>query len=145
VQKDGEWDHQNSNRKRVLSLLNSYFPIACRKVQNAQPDTTGPWQVGKTKLLLEIDAAFQVSWGVWAIEIKTGGFNPYDLKGLIEFCRRNTKFRPWVITASGDESIARRVACWPSVGRNSWSTVHLNPSPEAVIETSRAGLQAILE
>src|SRR5208337_202122 len=46
VQKDGEWDHQNSNRKRELSLLNSYFPLACRKVQTAQPDTTGSRRLG---------------------------------------------------------------------------------------------------
>ena len=57
---------------------------------------------------LEIDAVFQGSWGEWAIEIKTGGFNPYDLKGLLEFCRRNTNFLPLVITAPGDEAIARR-------------------------------------
>jgi hypothetical protein len=40
VQKDGEPGRQNSNRKRVLSLLNSYLPKACRKAQNAQPDAT---------------------------------------------------------------------------------------------------------
>jgi len=57
---------------------------------------------------LEIDAVFEGSWGDWAIEIKTGGFDPYDLKGLLEFCRRNTKFHPLVITAPGDESIAHR-------------------------------------
>ncbi|MGC0775845.1 MAG: hypothetical protein WCD68_01470, partial [Candidatus Acidiferrum sp.] len=40
VQKEGERDRQNSNRKRVLSLPTSYLPIACRKAQNAQPDAT---------------------------------------------------------------------------------------------------------
>ena len=38
---------QNSNRKRALSLLNSYLPIACRKVQNAQPDTTADLRVDR--------------------------------------------------------------------------------------------------
>src|SRR6202158_3117399 len=41
VQKDGERARPNSNRKRALSLLNSYLPTAWRKFQNAQPDATG--------------------------------------------------------------------------------------------------------
>jgi uncharacterized protein len=57
---------------------------------------------------LEVDAVFEGSWGAWAIEIKTGSFDLYDLRGLLEFCRRNTKFRPLIITAPGDEAIARR-------------------------------------
>jgi predicted AAA+ superfamily ATPase len=57
---------------------------------------------------LEVDAVFEGSWGDWAIEIKTGGFDLYDLKGLLEFCRRNTKFRPLIITAPGDEPLASR-------------------------------------
>jgi hypothetical protein len=43
---------------------------------------------------LDVDTVFEGSWGEWAIEIKTGGFELYDLKGLLEFCRRNTKIRP---------------------------------------------------
>jgi predicted AAA+ superfamily ATPase len=58
---------------------------------------------------LEIDAVLEGSWGNWAVEIKTGGFDAHDLKGLLEFCRRNEKFRPLVITGPGDESIARRL------------------------------------
>ena len=57
---------------------------------------------------LEVDAVFEGSWGDWAIEIKTAGFELYDLKGLLEFCRRNTKFRPLIITALGDEPLASR-------------------------------------
>ncbi len=56
---------------------------------------------------LEVDAVFEGSWGAWAIEIKTGSFDLYDLRGLLEFCRRNTKFRPLIIAAPGDEAIAR--------------------------------------
>jgi len=48
-----------------------------------------------------VDAVFEGSWGDWAIEIKTGGFDLYDLKGLLEFSRRNTKFRSLIITAPG--------------------------------------------
>jgi len=29
---------------------------------------------------LKLDAVFKGSWGDWAIEIKTGGFDLYDLK-----------------------------------------------------------------
>jgi len=56
---------------------------------------------------LEIDAVFEGSWGEWAVEVKTGGFDFYELKGLLEFCRRNPKFRPLVITAPGAERAAR--------------------------------------
>ena len=57
---------------------------------------------------LEIDAAFEGGWGNWAVEVKTGSFDGYALKGLLEFCRRNAKFTPLVITAPGSESGPRR-------------------------------------
>lgn len=57
---------------------------------------------------LEIDAVFEGSWGKWAIEVKTGRFDAHALKGLLEFCRRNPKFAPLVITAPGREDSARR-------------------------------------
>jgi uncharacterized protein len=57
---------------------------------------------------LEIDAVFEGSWGNWAVEIKTGSFDVHALKGLLEFCRRNPKFAPLVITAPGSESLPRR-------------------------------------
>jgi len=59
---------------------------------------------------LAIDAAFEGSWGNWAVEIKTGSFDVYALKGLLEFCRRNPKFTPLVIATPGSESVARRHA-----------------------------------
>jgi uncharacterized protein len=55
----------------------------------------------------EIDAVFEGNWGNWAVEVKTGRFEFHELKGLLEFCRRNAQFRPLVITAPGDERIAR--------------------------------------
>lgn len=55
---------------------------------------------------LEIDAVFEGGWGDWAVEVKTSRFEFHELKGLLEFCRRNSKFRPLVITAPGDERIA---------------------------------------
>ena len=57
---------------------------------------------------LEIDAVLEGSWGNWAVEVKTGNFEVHALKGLLEFCRRNPKFTPLVITAPGSESSPRR-------------------------------------
>ena len=57
---------------------------------------------------LEIDGVFEGSWGNWAVEVKTGSFDIHALKGLLEFCRRNPRFTPLVITAPGSESVPRR-------------------------------------
>jgi len=56
----------------------------------------------------EIDAVFAGSWGEWAVEVKTGRFDAQSLRGLLEFCRRHPAFKPLVISAPGDEKIARR-------------------------------------
>ena len=56
---------------------------------------------------LEVDAVVEGSWGGWTIEVKTSGFGSHDLKGLLEFGRRNPKLHPLVITAPGDETFAR--------------------------------------
>jgi uncharacterized protein len=56
---------------------------------------------------LEIDAAIEGSWGNWAMEVKTRPFDSQALKGLLEFCRRCSRFRPLVVTGPGDETIAR--------------------------------------
>lgn len=57
---------------------------------------------------IEIDAVFDGSWGKWAVEVKSGRYDIQALRGLLEFNRRNPDFKPLVITASGDEEIARR-------------------------------------
>jgi hypothetical protein len=57
---------------------------------------------------LEIDAVFDGSWGEWAVEVKTGRFDGQALGGLLEFCRRHSTFKPLVITAPGDERVAKR-------------------------------------
>jgi uncharacterized protein len=46
---------------------------------------------------LEVDGILEGSWGAWAIEVKTGRISIADLKGLGEFVRRHTKFRPLVV------------------------------------------------
>src|SRR5262249_242617 len=57
---------------------------------------------------LEVDGVFDGSWGKWAVEIKSGRFDASALRGLLEFCRRHPAFKPPVITAPGDEELARR-------------------------------------
>src|SRR5579875_170026 len=56
---------------------------------------------------LEIDAVLEGSWGNWAVEVKTGSFEVHALKGLLEFCRRNPKFTPLVITPPGGETLSQ--------------------------------------
>jgi hypothetical protein len=57
---------------------------------------------------IEVDAVFDGNWGKWAVEVKTGRFDVHALRGLLEFCRRNPAFKPLVISAPGDEGVARR-------------------------------------
>ena len=57
---------------------------------------------------IEVDAVLDGSWGKWAIEVKTGRFDIYALRGLLEFSRRHPAFTPLVICARGHEGIARR-------------------------------------
>ena len=49
------------------------------------------------QLPYEVDGVFSGSWGKWAVEVKTGDFALRDLAGLLEFCRRNSEFRPLVL------------------------------------------------
>lgn len=57
---------------------------------------------------LEVDGIFEGSWGSWAVEVKTGGFQMSDLKGLLEFARRNPEFRPLVLCDSAGLPTAER-------------------------------------
>jgi predicted AAA+ superfamily ATPase len=79
---------------------------------------------------LEVDGITDGSWGEWAIEIKTGAFDATHLRGLLEFCRRHPRYRPLVVTAPGDEPLARRLG----VASVNWSDFLLagppaSPSP----------------
>lgn len=49
--------------------------------------------------------AFEGAWGDWAVEIKTGDWNGRDLAGVLEFCARQPRFRPLLLT--GAASVAR--------------------------------------
>jgi hypothetical protein len=75
----------------------------------------------------EVDAVFEGSWGDWAVEVKTARFDLQSLKGLLEFCRRNPKFRPLVITAPGVEAIAHR----HGLSALSWKEFLLSGPPQA--------------
>ncbi len=57
---------------------------------------------------LEVDGVIEGSWGAWAIEVKTGSSETGDLRGLLEFCRRNPRFRPLVLVGVVGEEMARR-------------------------------------
>jgi hypothetical protein len=74
---------------------------------------------------LEVDAIIEGSWGTWAVEVKTGAFEPSDLRGLLEFCRRHRGFKPLVVTAPGDEARATRL----EIAAISWQEFLLNGPP----------------
>jgi predicted AAA+ superfamily ATPase len=74
---------------------------------------------------LEVDGVLQGNWGSWAIEVKTGRVSSADLKGLGEFVRRHTKFRPLVVC--DDE--ARPVAERAGFDAISWSDFLLRGPP----------------
>lgn len=81
------------------------------------------WNAGQTVYYwraepLEVDWIFNGSWGKWAVEVKTGGYRPQDLKGLLEFCRLYPEFKPLLLCNEGDEVLGRdggvRTQSWAS-------------------------------
>ena len=74
-----------------------------------------------------MDGIIDGSWGAWAVEIKTSPFEPAELRGLLEFCRRYPRYRPLVITAVGAEELATRLG----VTAISWSDFLLSGPPRA--------------
>ena len=73
----------------------------------------------------EVDGVIEGKWGAWAMEVKTGAFASTQLRGLLEFCRRYPRYRPLVITAAGEESLARRLG----LTAMSWSEFLLSGPP----------------
>jgi len=57
---------------------------------------------------LEVDGLIDGSWGPWAIEVKTGRISTADLRGLGEFVRRHSRFRPLVVCDDEARSVATR-------------------------------------
>ncbi len=58
---------------------------------------------------LEVDAVIDGSWGSFAVEVKTGRVHANDLKGLLEFARRNPEHRPLLVHGEHGHDLARRV------------------------------------
>jgi predicted AAA+ superfamily ATPase len=54
----------------------------------------------------EVDWVIDGSWGAWAVEVKTGMYRVNELQGLLEFCRRHTKFKPLLLCDEGEEGVA---------------------------------------
>jgi uncharacterized protein len=57
---------------------------------------------------LEVDGIFEGSWGSWAVEVKTGGFQTSELKALLEFTRVHPELRPLVICDASGLAAAER-------------------------------------
>jgi len=77
---------------------------------------------------LEIDAVLEGSWGSWAVEVKTGWLQMPDLKPLLEFVRRNTRFRPLVLCREAE----RRKAMRAGVYALTWRQFLLGGPPGAI-------------
>ncbi len=76
---------------------------------------------------LEVDAVVEGSWGRWAIEVKTGRFEPSHLRGLLEFTARHPGFRPLVVCGPEGRATADRAG----VASVSWSSFLLDGPPRA--------------
>lgn len=63
---------------------------------------------------LDVDGILEGSWGEWAIEVKSGGFQMSELTGLFEFVRRNPRFKPLVVCSAGGMATAERAGV-PSI------------------------------
>lgn len=65
----------------------------------------------------EVDAVIEGNWGKWAVEIKTGAVSPADLRGLTEFTRRYTDYRPLVLCDANQGDAVERLGIdallWP--------------------------------
>ena len=46
---------------------------------------------------MKVDGVIDGSWGRWAIEVKTGAITQAGLRGLSEFVRRHSDYRPLVL------------------------------------------------
>ena len=58
---------------------------------------------------LEIDGVLEGSWGSWAIEVKTGPVSAADLRGITEFTRRYSSYRPLVLCDEAGPAAVERL------------------------------------
>ena len=75
---------------------------------------------------IEVDGVIEGTWGAWAVEVKTGSFETHDLKGVLEFCRRNPRFRPLVLHGPEGVAAARRA----QVASMPWERFLLSRPPQ---------------
>ncbi len=57
---------------------------------------------------LEVDGVIEGSWGMWAVEVKSGAVTTRDLAGVLEFTRRHPRFRPLLICPDESREIGAR-------------------------------------
>jgi len=111
---------------KIVVLNNALLAVAARRgipERGADPERFGTW-VENACLAhawnrgqrvaywreepLEVDGVLDGSWGKWAVEVKTGVVEAVDLRGLLEFTRRNPTFRPLLVGEDSGREIARR-------------------------------------
>lgn len=73
---------------------------------------------------LEVDAVIEGSWGRWAVEVKTGDYDSTELRGLLEFSRRNPAFKPLVLCEQNCRLIAERL----NIAAIDWREYLLRPT-----------------
>jgi predicted AAA+ superfamily ATPase len=76
---------------------------------------------------LEVDGVFEGSWGRWAVEVKSGAFQPSELKALLELTRRHPELRPLVVCDEPGRASAERAG----VQAISWQQFLLGGPPGA--------------
>ena len=81
---------------------------------------------------LEVDWVLDGSWGAWAIEVKTGAYQPRDLRGLLEFCRLYPRFQPLLLCNEGDEAFGRD----GGVRTQSWANFLMHGPDALVVRTN---------
>lgn len=78
---------------------------------------------------MEVDGILEGTWGEWAVEVKTGGVQASDLRGLLEFTRRFPKYRP-LLLCDADDAAARAVADRAGIACQPWQEFLLEgPAP----------------
>lgn len=80
---------------------------------------------------LEVDGVSEGSWGSWAVEVKTGALQSSDLRGLLEFTRRHSQYRPLVVCDAEQLPVVSRVG----VEATTWRDYLLHGPPR----NTRAG------
>jgi uncharacterized protein len=83
---------------------------------------------------IEVDGVIEGSWGRWAIEVKTEAISSADLRGLTEFVRRHSGYRPLVLCEHTESTAVRRLG----LEAMSWPDYPLAGAPLQTIEAERA-------